>query len=672
MTGMSDSKAVRRKKGAETRAVSWVWGAWNGRQAAVAMGLLAVLAVASVLFYVLPLTKSAGAAGFPSDEPWIALTFAKNLVQHGVYAPHPSLPSFSGSTSPLMVLLLALLGLLVSSPTTAAYIVGAASYAAAAVFLFRLARKMFPGEDWIAFAAGLLFVLYPRMQAAAASGHATMLFIALAIGAWALYAERKPLWFFTLAGLALWVRPDALVLLIAALFHLFYHHRVVTERPAADATDPQVTRLASRRGMFVWFALFLVYLVFNLALNGTIFPNSVGSKLAYFHNADGGSFASGVLTYFTSAEGAVLILAAVLGIALLMRDFLKRKRIPVLSPAVFAAGLIIAYGIFLPVLRDDARYLAPAVPAFILLALWGARRLFGLLVEQLGTDAPLRLARPVLMLLAIAALALGLAGTVPSRESYVKAVRYVNERQIAAAHWLAQNTNPDALIATQSAGVIGYFSGRKVVDVTGVLTPELVSSIGDLGKLETYLAAVGITHYAMLREQYEVVNVNPLFTSDIRVPEVMEVLPFKKKRSHIMPQAASALNVRAATMMASRLNEQALAVLEESYKLDPASARTQTLIGLCLLSIGDSTRAINALERALRLQEDYGAAMLPLGDMYSAKREHTAAIRLLGQAVLLSPNSTRTREAFEKAALSHYRDSLAALGFRSIMLRGRR
>jgi hypothetical protein len=41
--------------------------------------------------------------------------------------------------------------------------------------------------------------------------------------------------------------------------------------------------------------------------------------------------------------------------------------------------------------------------------------------------------------------------------------------------WLAQNTPPDAVIASHDVGAIAYFSGRRVLDTTGLITPRALT-----------------------------------------------------------------------------------------------------------------------------------------------------------------------------------------------------
>ncbi|MGV8018322.1 MAG: hypothetical protein AB2L26_09125 [Ignavibacteria bacterium] len=41
--------------------------------------------------------------------------------------------------------------------------------------------------------------------------------------------------------------------------------------------------------------------------------------------------------------------------------------------------------------------------------------------------------------------------------------------------WIKENTKPEDIIATHDVGAIGYYSDRKIVDVAGLITPELIT-----------------------------------------------------------------------------------------------------------------------------------------------------------------------------------------------------
>ena len=56
-----------------------------------------------------------------------------------------------------------------------------------------------------------------------------------------------------------------------------------------------------------------------------------------------------------------------------------------------------------------------------------------------------------------------------------------------AAAWVAENTEPDAIIAAHDIGALGYFGNRKLIDLAGLVSPEVIPFIRDEGQIAAYL-----------------------------------------------------------------------------------------------------------------------------------------------------------------------------------------
>ena len=54
---------------------------------------------------------------------------------------------------------------------------------------------------------------------------------------------------------------------------------------------------------------------------------------------------------------------------------------------------------------------------------------------------------------------------------------------MALALWLRDNAPPGAVVATHDIGALGYFSGRRVVDMAGLATPELATAARDVPRI---------------------------------------------------------------------------------------------------------------------------------------------------------------------------------------------
>lgn len=637
-----------------------------GLNGIVSVALVALCVVAGLL-YILPMEEFAAGLGFPLEESWIALTYAKNLREFGAYSFYATDMIASGSTSPLYVFIAALFGFLFSSEFTLSFFLGVGSFAIVALFVYRLAKELFQTEHWLALVVTLLFVLTPRIHSASVSGMPTMFFTALVVAAAYYFIVRKPIHFFVLTGLALWTRPDALVLLIAMGLHV-----LVQRFGSRDSVSDWNGWLMNKRGLLIGIVAFVVllagYASFNLALSGTVFPNSVHARLAFFSEVPSEFFAEATFGYYATSLGAILVFPFLIGVVFFVLDVVKRRSNAMAFAFLFTLGPVATYAVFLPFLFNDGRYLTPTTPFYILCAVWSVRRVF----ERLLTAIPIKLMRTTgntvsLILFGVAVL-LALIGWKEKRTDHYKAVTYVNDRQVAAAKWINVQTPPDATIATHVVGPIGYYGERKIIDLFGVVSPEVVPLIGNLAALELHLATSNVQFIATLRERLEVVNANPVFASNEQRPEIMEVIPYVPKKVHILPQNASQLNTQAARLLQSNYPREAMQLLQQSYELDRNSVRTNTLLGLCFLALSDTNNAIAFLSQAITIQQDYAPAMVPLGDMYINRKEYGAATGLFKQALLIKPDFKLAKRSLERVEDLIYQDSLYREGYRPIVV----
>jgi hypothetical protein len=57
---------------------------------------------------------------------------------------------------------------------------------------------------------------------------------------------------------------------------------------------------------------------------------------------------------------------------------------------------------------------------------------------------------------------------------YAQNVDNINEMHVALGRWAAEHTPPDAVLALNDIGAITYISERPVVDLAGLVTPDVV------------------------------------------------------------------------------------------------------------------------------------------------------------------------------------------------------
>jgi hypothetical protein len=148
---------------------------------------------------------------------------------------------------------------------------------------------------------------------------------------------------------------------------------------------------------------------------------------------------------------------------------------------------VLLYAWRLPVTYQHGRYLWPVLPVIVLYGLAGWLAIGDALVRRYASSNSLRwvagrAARLVFAVLLLIFLALGL-------QVYRQDVAFVNHEMVDAALWLGHNTPDLSLVAAHDIGAIGYFAGRPLLDLAGLITPEVIPMLDDEAALSDYVRA---------------------------------------------------------------------------------------------------------------------------------------------------------------------------------------
>jgi len=71
--------------------------------------------------------------------------------------------------------------------------------------------------------------------------------------------------------------------------------------------------------------------------------------------------------------------------------------------------------------------------------------------------------------------------------AYALDVAVIETEMVRTAKWIEENTNKDAIIAAHDIGALGYFTERKILDLAGLINPDVIPFIRNEGKLAEYL-----------------------------------------------------------------------------------------------------------------------------------------------------------------------------------------
>lgn len=566
--------------------------------------------------------------GFPLDDPWIHLQFAKNLVEHGAFSYFKDEMVTSGSTAPLYTLMLAAGFLLTSQEMILSYVIGVLMYLGAIAFFFRILEHFFPKDRMLIYGGLLLFALEPRLHWVALSGMETTLFVLLLLATFFFYVRKNPIALGIAGGLLLWARPEA-VILFGALGADVVFKRLVSEGKAGESGNAWLVKAVAILAIFG-----AGYALFNFMLSGSVLPNTYAAKLKYY-SGTGRNFPADVFDYLTTGPLLILSFFSVLGILLTVAETFRRKSGHGLIPLLFAAGMFLAFWIKLPYLYQNGRYMMPILPFYLMLGLVGLQWAMEWLSSLVGSSRQWlgRLQGALLVVLVVQS---GLASW-HARTSYQESCRYITDRQVRTALWIRDNLPDSAIVATHDVGAIAYYSERKIVDMVGLVSPEMIERIGDLGLLRDFLVRQNVTHLALLRNWFEVVNIAPLFQTDERVPEIMEVFEFDRERVHFTTGQVSWLTANGGMALARGDVREGGPMLERAVLLDPRSSRARHHFGWALLMAGNFDRAEAEFRKALELYPTYWPAEYALSQVSLRRGQPQEALQRLRALVKANP-----------------------------------
>jgi hypothetical protein len=488
------------------------------RQAWPLIGVGIVLAVSAL--YLGGAVRCPG-FGFPLDDAWIHQAYARNLAQSGRLALASEAASV-GSTSPLWTALLALGYILGLAPHPWSTILGVSFWLLTAWTGMVLTRRLSPGQRSVAPWVGLACLLEWHLAWAAFSGMEITLAAFLSLWLLERYASRAHAFALgAIGGLLILARPEGIVLVALLALAL-----VIEGLPAPRRPGRTWRRIVSALAdLSAGLALLLVpYLILNVVVSGQPLPNTFYAKQAEYRAllaqpiwarlwdvvrqpligaqvllipgfvwqafsalrwAVREGQARGVRASRTADEGD----EARTAVRTLQQDADPVPEPPsvvvVLLPLTWWAAYHLLYALRLPVSYQHGRYLMPVLPILLAYGLLGTAhwlrrwRVF-------HTDGP-AVTRVLGRALALALAVLFLAFLLLGARAYTDDTCIIQCEMVDVALWLRDHTPPGALVAAHDIGAIGYFSQRPLLDLAGLVTPQVIPVMRDEERLLEFI-----------------------------------------------------------------------------------------------------------------------------------------------------------------------------------------
>lgn len=433
--------------------------------------ILCGLSLTAVLIYLLVADADSGVFGFPLDDAWIHQVYARNLGQLGLWGFSPDRIS-AGSTSPLWTFLLSPGYLLNSEPAYLwTYFLSWLGLSFLGIFAESISRRIIlayrPWFPWV----GAAVILEWHQVWAAVSGMETSWMAAVILFVFYLLLDgnKNYAWAAFFTGIAVWIRPDGITLLgpvlVLVIIRAFFQRK---------------NEFRSNLSIFLAFAIpFTLYLFFNHQIGGNIWPNTMFAKHAEYSELLQSPILKRVIQLivlpFTGA-GVLTIPGFLYG----TWKAIKKKNWDWLVMVIWWLGYTAIYAMRLPVTYQHGRYLMPAMPVYFLLGIMGTLFIF----YDLPKTRPTKIFKKVLI---SSFLAILLAFLLLGANAYQQDRKIIESEMVNTAQWISKNVSPQSKIAVHDIGAVGFFTNNEIVDLAGLVTPEVIPFIRDEVKLKDYL-----------------------------------------------------------------------------------------------------------------------------------------------------------------------------------------
>lgn len=415
-----------------------------------------------------------GRLGFPLDDSWIHLQFARNLAAGRGLAYNPG-QWVTGSTSPLWTGILSLGFLIPGGALIWARLVGIVLYALTGWATWRLGKAVGLSPALALFGAFLTLATSWLIWGALSAMEIPLFTLLSVLGVTMHIRERRepsrPPLSLGVFGLSVLARPEGVLLVLAAIVDRLLQ----PSRNREGAVSSR--RLRTLVVGLGWVALALgPTLIFYKLVGGAFLPTTFAAKAGGLQRwIPSLNYVRVVVGVLFLAQPVPTLLAAGGGISVLKRwgtdDDVG------LLPVLWPIGLPFAYSLLSPpspdlVVGNFGRYFFPLFPFVVVLATVALDPLFRAWSERTSESAGRRaVATLLLVLIALPTLTAAAGGAM----RFARHVGNVNDGDVAAALWLRPRVPADAVIAVNDIGALKYLLPNSVVDLAGILDPRLVA-----------------------------------------------------------------------------------------------------------------------------------------------------------------------------------------------------
>jgi hypothetical protein len=294
--------------------------------------------------------------------------------------------------------------------------------------------------------------------------------------------RRRYLTLGVLTGLSVWVRPDGMTLLGPAIVTI-----------ALVEKDTPARLRALEQYLLGFGALFFPYLLFNLWIGGNPMPNTFYAKQAEYAAWQARPLLEKLATLslqFLTGPAVVLAPGAI-GLAVLSW---RRRDWANLAGMIWFAAYGWIYVSRLP-MYQHGRYVMPAMPIFFFWGLLGYMEFAGSHLAGRYQWFTKTLWQTSLVMVTAVFILLG-------AQAYGEDVGVIESEMVVTAKWAKAELPPGTVIAAHDIGALGYFDDHRLIDLAGLVSPEVIPFLRDETRLKTFLDEQGADYLIAFPDFY--------------------------------------------------------------------------------------------------------------------------------------------------------------------------
>jgi tetratricopeptide (TPR) repeat protein len=284
--------------------------------------------------------------------------------------------------------------------------------------------------------------------------------------------------------------------------------------------------------------------------------------------------------------------------------------------------------------------MVPIIAFYLLIAVYGAREFFKMVGEYFGEK---KVSNALTIIFFVITAIFSTRAYAECKTDYAEQCHKIAVRNLAASKWINENTPPDAVIATHDIGAIAYYTRRRILDVAGLVSPQFTDHLFDADFNKFMLSEMkkaNVGYIAFIREWYQVVNTNPLFSGGENGEEILQVHKFDPEKTHILSREVNGSVMYAMQLFGAKQVPQAEQLIMKLIAADPLSSFTYFLLANAQSSRGDSPGAEKSLRKALEIFPEFREANFMLADLYSKQKRTAEARTLLNGFLGAYPNDS--------------------------------